>query len=82
MGRMDVLAEDVKGIGFVCATGSFYQLQGLEFALVIIRTTYILGCQTEFKPQPGEDIVLPSLHWICVAIFLVVSTLTVLFDLQ
>lgn len=33
MGRMDVLAEDSKGIGFVCAAGSFYQPQGLKFAL-------------------------------------------------
>ena len=32
MGRMDVLAEDVKGIGFVCTTASFYQSQRLEFA--------------------------------------------------
>lgn len=79
---MDVLAEDVKGIGFVCTTGSFYQSQGLEFALGNSRTTHILGRQTEFKPQPGEDIVLPSLYWICVAIFLVVSTLSVLVDLQ
>jgi hypothetical protein len=33
MGRMDVLAEDVKGIGFVCTAGSFYKPGGLRFPL-------------------------------------------------
>jgi hypothetical protein len=82
MGRMDVLAEDVKSIGFVCTAGSFYKQQGLKLHWTIVITTHILGCQTEFEPQPSEDVILRSVYWIRVTIFLAVSSLSVLFDLQ
>jgi hypothetical protein len=48
----------------------------------MVGITHILGCQTEFEPQSGKDVVLRSVYWICVTIFLAVSTLFVMFNLQ
>ena len=53
MGRMDVLAEEVNGIGLVCTEGSFYQPQGLKLGMGISRgqrTLLVAGPSSSPRP--------------------------------
>jgi hypothetical protein len=56
MGRIDVSAEDVNGIGLVCDDGSFYPQESafsLEFRKGCMGSAHVRRNLAEFEPQFG-----------------------------